>query len=168
MKIRYDLFPNRQLLVHSLTFINVYETSDESKTARIWPRRHVQSLESSGRLFSHNSHITPLSPHPSLHRRPFLTLMLLMYAAPTWPSDDGGAAGRGRRGCGCTGMRSSAARGRAAPLAAQTGFVLRGWADPQPPAPRGRGTRRRTWDRRTTSWHCSRRGRSRRWRGPSS
>ena len=44
-----------------------------------------------------------------------------MYAAPTWTGDEGGAAGRGRRGCGCTRMQSRAARGRAAPPAAQTG-----------------------------------------------
>ena len=79
MKIRYDLFPNRQLLMHSPTFINVYETTDKSETARIWPRRHVQSLESSGPFFSHNSHITPLSPHPSLHRMPFLTLIAILH-----------------------------------------------------------------------------------------
>ena len=62
MKIRYDLFPTRQSLMHSPTFIDVYETSDESETARIWPRRYVQSLDSSGPSLPHKSHITPLSP----------------------------------------------------------------------------------------------------------
>ena len=76
MKIRYDLFLSRQSLMRSPTFIDVYETTDESETGRIWPRRHVQSLESSGPFASHNSHITP---HPSLHRRPFLTLIAIVY-----------------------------------------------------------------------------------------
>ena len=83
MKVRYDLFLYRQSRMHSPTFISVYETTDESETARIWPRRHVQSLESSGPLFSHNSHITPLSPRPILHRRPFLTLIAILH--PTLP-----------------------------------------------------------------------------------
>ena len=79
MKIRYDLFLSRQSLMHSPTFINVYETTDESETARIWPRRHVESLESSGPFLLHNSHITILSPDPSLHRRPFLTLIAIVH-----------------------------------------------------------------------------------------
>ena len=79
MKIRYDLFLSRQSLMHSLTFINVYETTVESETARIWPRRHVQSLESSGLFLLHNSHITY---HPSLHRRPFLTLITILHPPP--------------------------------------------------------------------------------------
>ena len=79
MKIRYDLFLSRQSLMHSSTFINVYVTTDESETVRILPRRHVQSLESSGVFFSHNSHITPLSPRPTLHRRPFLTLIAILH-----------------------------------------------------------------------------------------
>ena len=33
MKIRYDLFLNRQSPMHSPTFIDVYETLDESETA---------------------------------------------------------------------------------------------------------------------------------------
>ena len=45
MKVRSDLFLKRQSLMHSPTFIYVYETTDESETARIWPRGHVQSLE---------------------------------------------------------------------------------------------------------------------------
>ena len=74
MKVRSDLFLKRQSLMHSPTFISVYETTDESETARIWPRRHVQSLESGGSFFSQ----TPLSPNPSLHRRPFLTLIAII------------------------------------------------------------------------------------------
>ena len=76
MKIRYDLFLSRQSLVYSPTFINEYEMTDVSETASIWPGRHVQSLESSGPFVSYNSHITP---HPSLYRRPFLTLISIVH-----------------------------------------------------------------------------------------
>ena len=79
MKVRYDLFLFRQSRMHSPTFISVYETTNESETARIWPRRHVQSLESSGPFLLHNSHISPLSPHPSLHCRLFLTLITILH-----------------------------------------------------------------------------------------
>ena len=48
--------------MHYPTFIDVYKMSDESETARIWPRRYVQSLDSSGPSLPHKSHITPLSP----------------------------------------------------------------------------------------------------------
>ena len=79
MKVRYDLFLYRQSRMQSPTFISVYETTDESETARIWPRRHVQSLESGGPFCSQ----TQLSLNPSLYRRPFLPLIVILH--PTLP-----------------------------------------------------------------------------------
>ena len=34
MKIRYDLFPNRQSLTHPPTFISVYDMLDESENGK--------------------------------------------------------------------------------------------------------------------------------------
>ena len=88
MKIRYDLFLNRQSLMHSSTFINVYETFDVSETARIWPRLHVLSLVCRVPfLASHNSHITPSLPSiagrssPSLPSSTLLFLLVLLSFA---------------------------------------------------------------------------------------
>ena len=94
MQIRYDLFLNRQSLMHSSTFVNVYETYDVSKKERIWPRLHVLSLVCRVPfLASQVSHITPTLSSIAGRSSPLLpsfTLLFLLILPSFAPLVDGG------------------------------------------------------------------------------